>query len=122
MAVGPTMKSAKLGDNVTFSCEIFGYFGEVIPDIGWTPPFGDPDPNDITITNGNNSIQNGGAEPRDSIISTLSLFISDSSFSGPYVCNQGGVTHVRVFSLGIDSKSILQIYHNLDHFFKFVNP
>ena len=49
VAVGPTMKSAKLGDNVTFSCEIFGYFGEVIPDIGWTTLFGDPDPDDITI-------------------------------------------------------------------------
>ena len=108
MAVGPTMKSARLGDNVTFACETFGYFGEVIPDIGWTIPFGD---NDITITNGNNSIQNGGAEPRDSIISTLSLFISAS---GPkirtYVCNQGGVTRVQVTLLIIDSKSIL---HNL---------
>ena len=109
MAVGPTMKSAKLGDNVTFSCEVFGYFEEAIPDIGWTTPFdGGPDPDDITITNGNNSIQNGGAEPRDSIISTLSLFISDRDFSGPYVCNQGGINRVRVFTLTIiDSKSIL---------------
>ena len=93
-------------DNVTMACEISGYFPPGQPQITWT--FDNTDITDNIVTrDGSGFIQNGEEDVIASIVSELSIFIEDSSYFGPYVCqaSSGSTPKFKFFMVGPISDS-----------------
>ena len=87
--------NARLNEEVALSCEMYGYFDVNLPEITWH--YGDDtgpvdlnstlyDIINISTSDGDRFIQNGGSTPRPSVISTLRIVIRDSSAFGVYSC------------------------------------
>ena len=78
--------------SVTLSCEIYGYLPRGSqPQITWrmgamaispsNPPYS------ISTNDGSRQIQNGGATPRPSLVSSLTIDVMDESVAGIYLCS-----------------------------------
>ena len=73
--MGSIMNNVKAGDNVTLSCEIYGYLQNSL-DIIWNENnvrIDDDSDFTITIMAGNKLVQDGGPSPVPSIISQLNF-------------------------------------------------
>ena len=88
--VGPRTVRAAMLEEVSLTCELYGYLESSDTVIIWTienVEIGDSNPlYHVDTVNGNNSIQNGGAISLPSIISVLTISANDSSMFTTYVC------------------------------------
>ena len=88
--VGPSTVRAALLEEVSLTCELYGYLESSDTAIIWTiknVEIGDSNPlYRVDTVNGNNSIQIGGAISLPSIISVLTISANDNSLLTTYVC------------------------------------
>ena len=91
--LGNSVVRTSTNTSVTLSCELYGYLSSgTEPQIVWQKlPSRTLTSNDplytISSMNGSNKIQNGGATPRSSFISVLTIDVVDESVQGMYVCS-----------------------------------
>ena len=87
---------ARVGEEAILSCEVYGYFSEV-PDIIWKTSDQEPINTDhpyfpfvnISTSEGDRFIQNGGSDFVPSRISTMRILINDSDFFQVFLCDIG---------------------------------
>ena len=86
----------RVGEEVILSCEVYGYFSEV-PDIIWRTSDQEPINTDhpyfpfvnISTSEGDRLIQDGGSGSVPSKISTMRILINDSNFFQMFLCDIG---------------------------------
>ena len=101
--VGPSTVRAALLEEVSLTCELYGYLESSDTAIIWTIKNVEIDDSNplyrVDTMNGNNSIQNGGAISRPSIISVLTISANDSSMLTTYVCKATDTIIFRTITL-----------------------
>ena len=92
----PERVLARVGEEAILSCEVYGYFSEV-PNITWRTSNQEPINTDhpyfpfvnISTSEGDRFIQDGGSDFVPSRISTMRLSINDSDFFRVFLCDIG---------------------------------
>ena len=88
---GSRSVKAAQGEQVSLTCELYGYIVNSDMVITWNfddDVIDNADPlYSITIMSGANSIQNGGQEAQPSIISNLTVLVNSTEQMGTYFCN-----------------------------------
>ena len=101
--VGPSTVRAALLEEVSLTCELYGYLESSDTVIIWTienVEIGDSNSlYRVDTMNGNNSIQNGGAISLPSIVSVLTISANDSSRLTTYVCKVAGTIILKTITL-----------------------
>ena len=108
-ALNSTPVVTTTNSSVTLSCEIFGYLlRDSQPHITWRidgvmilpshPSYS------ISTSDGSRQIQNGGSTPRPSLVSSLTIDVTDKSVAGIYVCL--GPSFIRRIKLDVQEGTL----------------